>query len=66
MSLFWLVFLFDEHDFSTCTRDVFFFWKYIPNEFVFFRKQFQKDGVHGVLLLFGKGNALPETNISPF
>ena len=42
----------------------FFFRKYIPNEF-YFRKQFQKDGVHGVFLLFGKGNALPETNISP-
>ena len=62
MSLFWLVFLFDEHDFSTCTRDVLFFQK-VYSTWVLKENSFRKIGC--MEFLVGKGNALSETNISP-
>ena len=62
MSLFWLVFLFDEHDFSTCTRDVLFFQK-VYSTWVLKENSFRKIGC--MEFFVGKGNALPETNISP-
>ena len=44
MSLFWLVFLFDEHDFSTCTRDVFFFESIFQMSLFFLENSFRKMG----------------------